>query len=200
MKFPKLITRRRFKCTVLAAASCMAVVMLASYWYWPCYIWRGPTSPFERGVSIGPGYFCAQWWWIGKREDLDRYRSLTLERRSEYRAAGLSAFHPTVWLPSFERDRQNPSDVRTVLVPLWIPLVLCAIPTGILFYRDRKPKPGCCAQCRYDLTGLNGGTCPECGTKIATTGSHKAPASAAEGEPDVAGGENGVGVEGNEVS
>ena len=54
-------------------------------------------------------------------------------------------------------------------LPLWLPFLLIALPTGFLFYRDRKAKPGLCAVCHYDLRGLPETTmnCPECGTSRA---------------------------------
>ena len=55
---------------------------------------------------------------------------------------------------------------RQVEIPLWIPLVLVAIPTGLLWWRNRPPKPGHCRSCRYDLTGNVSGVCPECGEKV----------------------------------
>ena len=54
-----------------------------------------------------------------------------------------------------------------VAIPLWIPLVAVAIPTGFLWRRERKrPRPGHCRSCRYNLTGNVSGVCPECGRKI----------------------------------
>lgn len=47
--------------------------------------------------------------------------------------------------------------------PLWIPFVLMAIPTGYLFWRDRRRPSHCCQSCGYDLTANVSGTCPECG-------------------------------------
>jgi hypothetical protein len=32
----------------------------------------------------------------------------------------------------------------------------------------RRPRPGLCPTCRYNLTGNTSGVCPECGTKIQT--------------------------------
>ena len=53
-----------------------------------------------------------------------------------------------------------------VIVPLWIPPVVLAIPTYILWRRDRRYPPGHCQECGYNLTGNVSGVCPECGTKI----------------------------------
>ena len=62
--------------------------------------------------------------------------------------------------------------MHAVGLPLWLPLLLIAAPTGWLWYTDRRAKPWQCATCRYDLRGLNvrsesGPTvCPECGAPI----------------------------------
>ena len=52
------------------------------------------------------------------------------------------------------------------VVPLWLPFGILAVPTGYLFWRDRRrPLPGHCGQCGYNLTGNTSGVCPECGTR-----------------------------------
>jgi len=51
-------------------------------------------------------------------------------------------------------------------IPLWYILLAVGIPTGYLWYRDRRPPPGHCRKCGYDLTGNVSGICPECGTPI----------------------------------
>ena len=53
-----------------------------------------------------------------------------------------------------------------VFVPFWLPLLAVAIPTYILFRRDRRHPPGHCQKCGYDLTGNESGTCPECGKEV----------------------------------
>ena len=64
---------------------------------------------------------------------------------------------------------QNPGRGRIVYIPLWLPFVLVAIPTAILWWRDRRRIPlGHCQHCGYDLTGNVSGVCPECGTEIET--------------------------------
>lgn len=45
------------------------------------------------------------------------------------------------------------------------PLATLSLPplAAWLVYRRRRPPPGCCAKCGYDVTGNVSGTCPECG-------------------------------------
>ena len=53
-------------------------------------------------------------------------------------------------------------------MPFWCLLTLAAIPTAVLWHRDRRTvKPGCCLTCGYDLRASKK-TCPECGTDVAT--------------------------------
>ena len=47
--------------------------------------------------------------------------------------------------------------------PLWPPLLVLAVPTAVLWWRDRRYLKGCCQSCGYDLTGNVSGRCPECG-------------------------------------
>lgn len=51
-------------------------------------------------------------------------------------------------------------------LPLWIPLLLSAVPTVWLWMRVRQTARGLCRTCGYDLRGLNEAIsrCPECGT------------------------------------
>lgn len=49
-----------------------------------------------------------------------------------------------------------------VRAPLWISLGLVGIPTALLWWPGRGPKPGHCG-CGYDLAGISDGVCPECG-------------------------------------
>jgi hypothetical protein len=51
-------------------------------------------------------------------------------------------------------------------IPLWIPFVLMAVPTTLLWWRGRPKRQGCCQQCGYNLTGSVSGRCPECGTEV----------------------------------
>ena len=72
--------------------------------------------------------------------------------------------HP-IWRPTVSLG-----DYRLVTVPLWIPLLLIALPTARLWWLDRRrPAPGHCPRCGYDLTGNVSGQCPECGTDVPKT-------------------------------
>jgi len=70
------------------------------------------------------------------------------------------------WLPRVQRLPGVMAGVLTVVsVPIWIPLLLAAVPTAVLFWRDRRRiPPGHCQQCGYNLTGNVSGRCPECAT------------------------------------
>jgi hypothetical protein len=44
----------------------------------------------------------------------------------------------------------------------WLALLVLTL-TAVLWVRDRRPPPGHCPNCAYDLTGNQSGACPECG-------------------------------------
>ena len=51
-----------------------------------------------------------------------------------------------------------------LFVPLWIPTALFAIPLPPLLWCRRRPTPGQCRHCLYNLRGLpSDAPCPECG-------------------------------------
>jgi hypothetical protein len=55
-----------------------------------------------------------------------------------------------------------------VLIPVWIPLALTALPAGLLWRADRRQRARAkfrgCPNCNYDRTGLAAhAPCPECG-------------------------------------
>ena len=51
-------------------------------------------------------------------------------------------------------------------MPLWIPLLVIAVPTTLLWWRGRRRvPPDHCQQCGYNLTGNVSGVCPECGAR-----------------------------------
>jgi len=43
----------------------------------------------------------------------------------------------------------------SVVIPLWLPFAVSALPTAWLWHRDRRSQrigPGCCGRCGYDLS------------------------------------------------
>jgi hypothetical protein len=63
-------------------------------------------------------------------------------------------------------EQQGSVGGRGVALPLWLPLLISA-PAAFLWYRDRRrPPPGHCQRCGYDLTGNVSGRCSECGEKV----------------------------------
>ena len=156
MKLRRLITRRRAKWvgTVVLLLSLVAYVW--SHWY-SVRVIRATRRVevvvyFESGALLG----------ARSTSETDLFpieNSVTITRMD---GSGL-----TLWY-SYE-SRQialTPTIVfsrRIVSFPLWLPLLLIAAPTAYLWRTDRRPKPWQCAKCRYDLRGLEGGVCPECG-------------------------------------
>ena len=50
-----------------------------------------------------------------------------------------------------------------VWIPIWVLIVLVAMPTLWLWRCDRRRQPGLCIKCGYDLRGADHKVCPECG-------------------------------------
>jgi hypothetical protein len=71
------------------------------------------------------------------------------------------------WLPQWIVEGDASSWAFAINVPLWISLVLVAIPTGLVwwgwFRTRRRAAIGGCLACGYDLSGVPTGVCPECG-------------------------------------
>jgi len=62
------------------------------------------------------------------------------------------------WLEEFLYCGAGPA----VAIPLMVPVLLAMAAVWDRF--KKKPRPGHCPHCDYDLTGNVSGRCPECGT------------------------------------
>ncbi len=166
MTFPRLITRRRAKWVgVVAAITCVAL-FVATIWIEPT-VWAGDEDfglllQARRGQVSGGFRF----------GDGDG-------REVPYAHARIKKSTPIeidVWF-HFDKIRIESVLVTNTTyffaVPLWLPMIAIVIPTAYLWHTDRRAKPWQCAKCRYDLRGLDGGVCPECGGP--STESHSTP-------------------------
>lgn len=79
---------------------------------------------------------------------------------------------PFVWAPRWNSRvvAEGPPGTReySFLLPLWIPLLLLAIPTVYWWRRGSLMPPGHCRKCGYNLSGNVSGRCPECGAVVET--------------------------------
>jgi predicted RNA-binding Zn-ribbon protein involved in translation (DUF1610 family) len=78
----------------------------------------------------------------------------------------------TCWIPTFRQ--------RCIILPLWLPTVLFAVPLiGLYIWRARTLRKrrahGLCPTCGYDLTGNVTGVCPECGSTLPASFTAKPP-------------------------
>jgi hypothetical protein len=68
----------------------------------------------------------------------------------------------TWWFPVIHRR-----PFTMIILPLWIPFLIIAVPPAHFWWRDRRRIPlNCCQGCGYDLMGNVSGVCPECGKRI----------------------------------
>ena len=73
-------------------------------------------------------------------------------------------------ISNFFRLQSAGFGVRHFRLPIVIILALLAVPTGLVWWLDRrKLDDRFCSKCKYDLTGNVSGICPECGEAIGST-------------------------------
>ena len=151
--------RRVLKWAGVAALAVIIAANIFSAWWEIDWI-----SPYhDRWISCANGTVSAEFMAGAPRGEvffiLDTTPGWAFERTSKARMT---------WRPSFQKVRASfrPVEVWTIVVPLWMPFLILAAPTGLLWWLDRPPPRGHCQQCGYDLTGNVSGRCPECGTEI----------------------------------
>jgi hypothetical protein len=151
---------------------CLCLLILAAWgvslhWYvmWDGYRW----VRLQSGNVASGWYFCS-------RAEFDQARASPAASYLRGRQT-LQIGRPAMWLSSggyglnlpFTIDTgngQGASYCREVFVPLWFPLLLIATLTAFAFRRARRPPPGHCRICGYNLTGNVSGICPECGAAV----------------------------------
>jgi hypothetical protein len=107
-------------------------------------------------------------WWVDAQPLSPLWLARIKRESIRLRSIGQGRSHRTdVWHVRDPKHIQAGGAVMPVtryILPLWIPFILVAVPTVLLWRRDRRIPPGHCRKCRYDLTGNTSGICPECGT------------------------------------
>ncbi|MGH7133343.1 MAG: hypothetical protein ACREJO_15525 [Phycisphaerales bacterium] len=154
---PRPCLHRFGKWLGLVVVVLIVAVDVASVW-WGCYFM--PAVPSQNNPMIGgellPGGVDFRWptpWDPEKLQFTGPVRQYVLSR---FR-----------W--DFTWDRENYPGVTytKIFVPLWAPALVIAVPTAWLWWRDRASRrrmlAGQCVKCGYDLAGLGGKPCPECG-------------------------------------
>lgn len=140
-------------CILIAVAWEMSVPFLGMRNHLPGYT----TGRFEVRLIWGTvrwsdGNFCRLGWTL----------------RKEPNASGVPGWERAGLL--WPRIGARPGHWGRGYIPLWLPFLIVATPTALLWWRDRRPRrypPGHCRFCGYDLAGNVSGICPECGSACA---------------------------------
>jgi hypothetical protein len=145
--------------------------------------WWGKWATLTVGVGIAAAWLVSGWWRMGfawgrgaKVIDLEIVAGAAyLTRFDDY---GGSAWASRIfrndpapsWVWHFDFDVQVlPARSHSFVwagfgIPLWAPFLPLAACSAWLWWLDRKPKPGHCPRCRYDLSATPpSAPCPECG-------------------------------------
>ena len=141
----------RWLCVLAAAAS--AIAYLAS-WRWN----YGLDVCADHYVGVGRG--CVL---IGYVEGVDWAEfPKQLSARMWPRHPKIQMLH----LGTFVRQPSAVSSYTTVelALPLWMLTLVFIAPAAWLWVNRRKLRPTDCKRCGYDLRGLAGNKCPECGS------------------------------------
>jgi len=162
----------------LNIAICMSllafVISLGAWVFSVLYVWipvgRDETGPLLIMVNYGQIGFtdCRNYHsgWYGTSIQIPEIQYAGLPTNSKSTAQLLERFGFA--LPRYsETNDPNGSSLKSILLPFWLPTAIAFVLTIFLFAKRRRSKRmslgGFCSRCRYDLTGNQSGTCPECG-------------------------------------
>ena len=144
--------RRFLKWAGLMLCALLLIVWVASYWIVLYPKWLKEDCTWF--IGLGHGYVECY------------YPAGVLTYQSGMLFGRVMGLRPT-WLPVVQRIATvGGASCWYVGVPLWLPFLALAGPTAMLWHRDRRPPPGHCRNCGYNLTGNTSGRCPECGESV----------------------------------
>ena len=174
--------RRGFRTVALriSATACavIALLFIASAW-WSIW-WCGKTGPFV-GVRSGRVFVAGDHkytWGFRAERHQDGLRGALSGPKSHGLAAMLAAApRGTNVTIKMSTPMANPFGLGLnefssgpYSIPIWIPFAAVSAPTVAFWLLGRRrPKPGHCRRCAYNLTGNTSGICPECGEPTATS-------------------------------
>ena len=147
--------RRILKWTGVVLSFMTVVIWIASLW---CHFRLALTD--NRGIEISRGALMAFDF------NVPWYRLRPGPAVESHDRVGFGFVSPDAqW-----RKNLGISSIRAsiIVLPLWLALLLTAIPTAWLWHRDRRliscsPDHLFCSGCGYDLTRNTSGVCSECG-------------------------------------
>ena len=152
------LSRKLRVCKWVGTVGCVLIVgaFVFSGWSWVFICWETREKTFHVDLAYGVTALTCE---LKLPVDYPGFKLFPLQDRSELWASVIE----TPRLESSSGPGADPG-FRAVL-PLWLPFVGLLLPTLLLWRRDRrKPRPGFCPHCDYDLTGNTTGRCPECST------------------------------------
>ena len=128
------------------------------------------SIPFFAKVARGRALLDLRWGQVMVGWADDPQESITHIGISQCKRGGwtLPGLRDELSLPYFERDAGSVDSPGAYFAEchLWLPFVITAAITIVLYRRTRGFPAGRCHACGYDLTGNTSGVCPECGITI----------------------------------
>ncbi len=140
---------------VVVCAS-IAATWIGSIWfqgYYPRLIWRFGVGIAKGGVELDYSAYA------------QRVRTGTWMKHAWLPSIGGSYFDRRSFRMIGSPPVRDYYYGRSAIMPLWMLLVIVAVPTTFIWRLDRHRLPGHCS-CGYDLTGNESGVCPECGRRL----------------------------------
>jgi len=129
--------------------------------------WLVGASVLLTGVWIGSGWGGVGYESPGLMVGIGTGSAFTLYGRAAEIAYGPPNgvfFHSSRFYMDHEIEIDWEVNDGKLVIPLWLPLIALAAATFWTWRIAKRPIPGHCPRCHYNLAGLHpAATCPECG-------------------------------------